>query len=480
MAPDAYAPCKFGWLRWTHIVLDRTGKARYQQKIMDRSTLLTAKVPRYTSYPTAPHFHAGVNGETYRRWLAELPQNTGVSLYLHIPFCDTLCWFCGCHTTAVNHYAPVKAYLETLMREVEMAAAILGPNHPVTHMHIGGGSPTILSADDFDRLADCMHRHFSIAPATEFAIEIDPRGLTDATIAAMAKIGVTRASIGVQDENPAVQKAINRLQPHDVTKSAVDRLRAVGIGALNIDLMYGLPHQSESDLNQTIEKTLTLKPDRFAVFGYAHVPHFKKLMNLIETAALPPPDERLAQFDLAHSRLCAAGYVPIGLDHFSLPNDGLAQALAAGTLVRNFQGYTDDTAAALIGFGASAIGGMPQGYIQNAADVPSYRKAVEAGNFAVARGVAISPEDRLRRAVIEKLMCGLSVDLSAVATDFGTTAAHFSADVDRLQPLAEAGYVRIDGPVITVPTAHRFGVRLVAAAFDAYLSQGGAVHSAAV
>jgi oxygen-independent coproporphyrinogen III oxidase len=448
--------------------------------MIDRSALLSARVPRYTSYPTAPHFSAGVDGGTYGRWLTAVPQGAEISIYLHVPFCDSLCWFCGCHTAVVNHYDPVRAYLETVYREIEMTAAAIGPGRRMSHLHFGGGSPTILSADDIARLGYRLQRHFPFAQGAEFAVEIDPRDLSDATVAALARAGVTRASIGVQDESLVVQRAINRVQPHEVTKSAVDRLRAAGIGDLNIDLIYGLPHQGEAELARTVEKTLELKPQRFAVFGYAHLPTFKKHMALIDASVLPDAQARLRQYDLAHRLLCDAGYVPVGLDHFALPDDGLARALAAGTLRRNFQGYTDDAAAVLIGVGASAIGRLAQGYVQNCAPVPEYRKAIAAGRFALARGVEISDDDRLRGCIIERLMCQLRVDLDAAGAPFGHGGADFADEIARLAPLEKLGFVRIEGPVLTVPLVHRFGVRLVASAFDAYLDRGDAVHSVAV
>lgn len=453
---------------------------RYHARMIDRSELLSARVPRYTSYPTAPHFHPGVTDATYRNWLSALPAGMPISLYLHVPFCDTLCWFCGCHTSVVNHYEPVRAYLEDVYREIALLAETIGPNHPIQRLHFGGGSPTILSTDDIAVLTERLHAHFSFVPDCAFAVEIDPRGLTDATIAALATAGVTRASIGVQDESLQVQRAINRLQPHEVTRSAVERLRTAGIRAFNIDLVYGLPHQSEDDLRHTIERTLELRPQRFAVFGYAHVPHFKRHMALIDASSLPDPAARRRQFDLAHAQISAAGYRPIGLDHFALPDDSLATALDAGALKRNFQGYTDDDAAAVIGLGASAIGGLPQGYVQNFAAVPDYRNAIAAGRFAIQRGVALTTEDRLRRAIIDALMCALTVDLDAVGAPYGRTAGDFAAEIAHLEPLAAQGYVHLDGARLTVPPAHRFGVRLVAAAFDAYLPRGDAVHSAAV
>jgi oxygen-independent coproporphyrinogen III oxidase len=456
------------------------GGLRYQARMLQRSDLLHARVPRYTSYPTAPHFHAGVNADMHRLWLSALPKNLPLSLYLHVPFCDTLCWFCGCHTHVVNRYSPVSTYLGALLCEIATVAAIIGPDHPVSHIHWGGGSPTMLSPADIAALAAAVRAAFCVSDRAEFAVEIDPRGLTDETIAALAAAGLTRASIGVQDLDETVQRAINRVQPHEVTRSAVERLRAAGIAAINIDLVYGLPHQTESGVAQTIERTLELEPQRFAVFGYAHVPHFKKHMNLIKPETLPDAAARLAQFELAHRLLSAAGYVPIGLDHFALPDDGLAKAQAAGTLARNFQGYTDDAAPALIGLGASSISALPQGYVQNVPDVPEYRKAVEANMLATIRGVALSDDDVLRRAIIARLMCDLSVDLDAIARPFGKSAADFRAELDRLVELQGQGYVEIDGARIAVPAAARYGVRLVAAAFDRYLHQGGAIHSVAV
>jgi oxygen-independent coproporphyrinogen-3 oxidase len=445
-----------------------------------QADLFSARVPRYTSYPTAPHFHAGVTGEIFRGWLAALPQGMGLSLYLHVPFCDTLCWFCGCHTKIVNHYSPLASYLDLLLKEIETVAAIVGLGHPVTHIHWGGGSPTMLSPGDVKRLAGALKSHFEIAPGAEFAIEIDPRGLEDEMIAALAEAGVNRASIGVQDCDETVQRAINRIQPFEATLSAVERLRAAGIGALNIDLIYGLPHQTRANIARTIDMALTLTPQRFAVFGYAHVPHFKKHMQLIDETALPGAEERLAQFELAHAKLSASGYVAIGLDHFARPEDSLAQAQKEGRLARNFQGYTTDDAPALIGLGASSISALPQGYAQNKAEVPDYRKAILAGELPVARGVSLSDDDRLRRAIIERLMCDLAVDLDAAGAPFGKSAADFAPELAALAPYAEQGIVAIDGARLVVPHASRAAVRLVAAAFDTYLGKSQAIHAAAV
>lgn len=437
-----------------------------------------ARLPRYTSYPTAPHFHAGINAAIYRGWLAEIPRDMPLSLYLHVPFCDTLCWFCGCHTKVVNTYSPVSAYMDALVREIETVADVLGDGRLVTHIHFGGGSPTILSPEDIDRLSALLHRHFAIAPDAEIAIEIDPRGLKDETIAALARLGVNRASIGVQDFATDVQKAINRIQTYECTKDAIDRLRAAGIRNLNIDLIYGLPHQTDAGLKETIEKSLTFRPGRFAIFGYAHVPHFKAHQRLIDECALPRAAERVEQFELARQVLSAAGYVPIGIDHFALPQDSLAAAQREGSLARNFQGYTTDDAPAIVAFGASAIGKLPQGYVQNESDPRKYREATLTGELTVMRGVAVTADDKARRAVIERIMCDLRVDLDTIAMHYGFKQSDFASELADLKILADEGYVILDGSIVRV--TDRAYARAIGSLFDTYLARGEAVHSVAV
>lgn len=444
------------------------------------SELLAARVPRYTSYPTAPHFHANIGAETYRCWLQQLAPDTSLSLYIHIPFCDTLCWFCGCHTTVVNTYSPVLSYLDLLREEIALLPDILGRNRVVSHIHWGGGSPTMLRPDDIRRLSDDLHERFTVAPHAEFGIEIDPRGFTAELAGALASAGVTRASIGVQDCDAAVQRAINRIQPMDETMRAVAQLRDCGIGQLNVDLIYGLPYQTVPGIERTVDAVLALDPDRLAIFGYAHVPHFKKHQSLIPLAALPDAGERFAQAEAARALLCEHSYRPIGLDHFAKPADAMAQAQLRGLLSRNFQGYTTDNAAALIGLGASSIGSLPQGYVQNIADVPTYRAALRSGRLPVARGIALSDEDRARRQVIERLMCDLRVDLDEVATSFGKTRAMFANSLESLGSLVDQGIVSIDGGEIAVAESWRAATRLVCAAFDAYLDNGVGRHAVAV
>ena len=446
----------------------------------DFAELFAARVPRYTSYPTAPHFHAGVGESMYRSWLGVIEPGTPISLYLHIPFCDTLCWFCGCHTTVVNTYSPVSGYLDLLNREIAMVAAALPAGVRVTHMHWGGGSPTMLSPSDIARLGATLKERFSIAANAEFAVEIDPRGFTAEIADALAAAGLTRASIGVQDCDIDVQRAINRIQSKQETAHAVALLRERGIRNLNIDLIYGLPHQTAAGLAETIEFACSLEPDRFAVFGYAHVPSFKKHQNLIPISTLPDRDARFAQALEAQALLVRNGYVPIGLDHFAKPDDPMAVAQREGRLARNFQGYTTDNAPVLIGLGASSIGSLPQGYVQNISDVPSYRAAVESGHLPIARGIALSAEDRLRRYVIERLMCDLSVDLEDVCERFDVPANTFSDAKQHLTQLEHENVIAVRENRIVVKPQWRVLTRLVCAAFDTYLEQNTARHAVAV
>jgi oxygen-independent coproporphyrinogen-3 oxidase len=438
---------------------------------------LDRPVPRYTSYPTAPHFHPGIAAATYAEWLGAI-EDGSLSLYLHVPFCQRLCWYCGCHTKPARLYEPVADYVRLLEAEIGLVAAALACRLPVRQVHWGGGTPTVLTTTDFARLTDALHRRLG-AEGAEVAVEVDPRTLTQAMAATLARCGVVRASLGVQDFSPRVQQAINRLQSFEVTAQAVDRLRQAGIAGINLDLMYGLPQQGVADVVTTVDLAVRLAPDRLALFGYAHVPWMKKHQRLIEEAALPDGAARFAQAEAAAARLAQHGYRRIGLDHFARPEDDMARALAAGRLRRNFQGYTVDQGEVLLGFGASAIGTLPQGYVQNAVPVNRYGEAIAAGRLAAVRGIALTPEDRLRRAVIERLMCDLAVDLDQVAGTPGG-AERFAAELAALQDLAAEGLIEIAGPRLTVTEAGRPLLRTVCAAFDAYLGRGTGRHSRAV
>jgi oxygen-independent coproporphyrinogen-3 oxidase len=436
--------------------------------------LAERRVPRYTSYPTAPHFSESVGRETYSSWLGDLPREASLSLYLHVPFCTELCHYCGCNTKAVRRRAPVEDYARLLETEVDLLAAAVR-NRRVVHVHWGGGTPSILGSAAIGRIVERLAGTFDLSALHEHAIELDPRSLTPNLALALARIGITRASLGVQDFSPHVQQAIGRIQSFDQVARAAGALRDAGIEEVNFDLMYGLPHQTVDDVIRTAELAASLAPSRLALFGYAHVPWFKTHQRLIEEPALAGPEERIAQMDAATATLEARGFVKIGLDHFAAAGDELSEAMRGGQLHRNFQGYTTDRADALIGIGASSIGRLPRGYVQNAPDVGSYARAVIAGHFAVAKGVAFSEDDRIRARIIERLMCDLAVDLTEVGEH-----VDFSDELEALDDLRNAGVVHYDGGRVIVTDAGRPYVRLVAAVFDAYLHDGKKRHSAAV
>ncbi len=437
-------------------------------------------VPRYTSYPTAPQFQDGVDGELYTDWLRSLDPDIALSLYVHVPFCDTMCWFCGCNTKIVNRYAPIEAYLDTLMDEIDLIVGILGPKRIANHIHWGGGSPTILKPEHLLRLANKLRENFTLSVDAEFAVEIDPRGLDDSALEALAEGGITRASIGVQDINPIVQKAVNRIQPVEVTRHVIDTLRSLGITAINIDLMYGLPYQTVEGVIRTVDTVLEMQPDRLALFGYAHVPWMKTHMKQINEEVLPGRDERYDQMLAASTRLEENGYRWIGLDHFAKQSDDMSIAHDAGLLHRNFQGYTIDPCDALVGLGASSIGAHPNGYIQNHSPVRTWRACIEDGKVPTAKGLVLSDDDRLRRAIIERLMCDLRVDVAELCKDYDRQPQDMLSCFDSLKSLQDDGLCQIDGWRVEIPEQSRILMRTVASAFDKYLSPDAKRHSRAV
>lgn len=433
----------------------------------DLVSRLAAPVPRYTSYPTANHFSDAVTAEHVQRWLAALPADGALSLYVHIPYCRELCHYCGCTTKAVRRYAPVEAYLGSLFAEIAHVAALVPRGQRVTHIHWGGGSPDILSPEDISRLGRLLREHFSVAPDAEMAVEIDARLLTDRQADSFVEIGVNRVSIGVQDFDPEVQAAIGRIQSFETTRKAVALFRARGVSSLNVDLVYGLPHQTTERALRTVEDVIALAPDRVAVFGYAHLPGRLKHQRLIDTHALPGPAERFAQSRGIAERLDDGGYVRIGIDHFARPGDPLAHASVA----RNFQGYTTDRADALLGFGASSISRFPQGFAQNAVAVGDYARRVAEGGLATVRGHEMQGDDDLRAYVIDRLMCAFSISWPDLRRRFG-------ARVHRLMREAEAavsrdgdGLARLSEDGLFVTDRGRPFVRSVCAWFDPYLSR---------
>ena len=436
-------------------------------------------LPRYTSYPTAPHF-AALGADDYRSWLAQVPPGSASSLYLHLPFCRSMCWYCGCHTTVTARDEPIARYVEALVGEIDLVAAALPQKFAVRHIHFGGGTPTLMQPRQFIALMDQLRDRFDITDDAEIAIEIDPRTLESSMVDALAAGGVNRASLGVQSFDPVVQRAINRVQTFDETKIVVARLRAAGIAAVNFDLIYGLPHQTIESCLDTAARSLELEPDRFAVFGYAHVPTFKLHQRKIQESALPDGASRHAQSEAIAAALVGADFRRIGLDHYARPGDALAVAAENGTLHRNFQGYTTDTCETLIGFGASSIGRLAQGYVQNAVLIGDYQRRIATGELAVSKGCAFAAEDRLRAAVIERIMCDYRVDLDAVCGRFGADPVKLLASANGLDELGRDGIVRRERNVVAVEDDARPLVRAAAAAFDQYLSAAPARHSRAV
>lgn len=445
---------------------------------MDASALVArydGRVPRYTSYPTAPHFGPAVGAAVYARWLAELPADMPLSLYLHVPFCDRLCLYCGCNTSVVRLELSRRAYAGLLMREIDHVARLIGRRAEVSHVHWGGGTPTSLPGDCLVAIMSRLRERFLFRKEAEIAIELDPTALPADRRAALGAMGVTRVSLGVQDLEPSVQRAIGRMQSYEQTEACADAARAIGVGSVNLDLIYGLPLQTEDGVVRTTRRALDLKADRVAVFGYAHVPWMKRHQALIPENLLPDPVARYRQLNAIHRVLTEeGGYSAIGLDHYALPGDAMAKAAAARRLRRSFQGYTTDSAPALVGFGASSIGSLPQGYVQNAQTAATYAKEIEADRLATVRGVALSPDDRLRRDVIERLMCCLAVDLDAVAAEHGADPAPLKAAASTGIVLFEGdGLASWDGRRLVVNDRGRPFLRSIAALFDAYLAVGG-------
>lgn len=438
-----------------------------------------SRLPRYTSYPTAPAFSPETGASDYLSWLRQVPAGSRTSLYVHIPFCRSMCWYCGCHTTITERDQPVRDYLDVLRAEIAMTSAVRPDALVIDDLHFGGGTPTIMEPQDFLQLMAHLRHHFDFHAGTAIAIEIDPRRLTAEMAMALGEGGVGRASVGVQSFDPRVQKAINRIQSFEETWAAVRNLYRAGIQDINFDLIYGLPHQTVRSCVETVHQAIMMRPSRFSVFGYAHVPAFKKHQRLIDEGALPGTRERLEQSEAIAERLVAAGYQQIGLDHFALPFDPLAIAARTGKLHRNFQGYTTDACQTLIGLGASSIGHFEQGFIQNDVAPGGYARAISAGRFASVKGYRTSGEDRLRGRIIERLMCDFEADLQALCAGSGFDAHELLSDNLALKDMEDGGLVSISGGKVRLEHPQRFLIRAVASTFDAYLAASGRTHSKA-
>ena len=428
-------------------------------------------LPRYTSYPTALAFEPASDSLAPVDWLAGTRAADAISAYVHVPFCRRLCWYCGCHTTVAHEYDRIGAYYETVMREVDLLADALGDHAGAAHLHFGGGSPNALSPEHFLALTGKIANRLRLRPGAEVAVELDPALLSQPFIEALGEAGVTRVSLGVQTFDPAVQAKVNRIQPFDAVAVAVERLRAAGVTAINFDLMYGLPLQTPESVRRTVELALSLEADRIAVFGYAHVPWMKKHQEVIKDADLADAVGRWAQADAADEALVTGGYVRIGIDHYARPQDELAKAAAAGVLRRNFQGYTDDPAPVLVPIGPSSIGCFREGFVQNAVATDVWRTAIHEGRLPLARKLPVSAEDRVRAAVIERLMCDLTVDVAAVCTAHGYSPEFLDGCIDQAREFEADGLCVVVGRQVTTPEANRRLVRVTAACFDARLPE---------
>jgi oxygen-independent coproporphyrinogen-3 oxidase len=429
--------------------------------------------PRYTSYPTADRFHPGFGPaqlEAALRARAADASRRPLSIYAHLPFCNTVCFYCGCNKIGTRDKSRATTYVDYLRKEVELQAAILGPDRRACAMHWGGGTPTFPIEEDMRRLMGIFRENFDFQPGAEIAIEIDPRSCPAQRMGLLTELGFNRASFGIQDFDPDVQKAVNRIQPFELTRDAIVAARANGFKSVNADLIYGLPRQNVESFTRTVESVLELRPDRIALYSYAHLPTRFKPQTRIVSADLPTAAVKLNILTRAIERFNAAGYVYIGMDHFALPDDELARAQRDGTLIRNFQGYSVGPDTDLLAFGVSAIAKVGATYAQNAKDLAGYYKALDAGGLPVIRGVELTEDDVIRRTAIGALMCQFELDVSRLEEPHGIVfGEYFAAELAALQEFVELGLVEIGADAITVTRRGRYFVRAIAAVFDRYL-----------
>lgn len=445
---------------------------------LTRLGLFDARVPRYTSYPTAPHFGGGICADDFTGWIKAVPVGSEISLYVHVPFCRRLCWFCACRTQGTVSDDPVVAYAAMLHQEIAMLKQHLPQAVRLSRLHWGGGTPTMLSPELSRDLAAAIFDAVPMAEGGEFSVEIDPMEVDAARLDALVAAGMNRASIGVQDFDPQIQKAIGREQPFERTMDVVRMIRDRGVTSLNADILYGLPHQTGAKITDSVEKLLQLSPDRVALYGYAHVPWMSRRQQMIPSDKMPTPEERLELFEIARQKFVAAGYDEVGIDHFAKPSDGMAKAARAGKLRRNFQGYTEDTSPVLIGLGASSISRFPQGYAQNASGTADHTRAIREGRFSTHRGHRFTGEDRLRGRIIEALMCDFHVSRSEILGAFEVKPMALEAMFNAAIQAFPAMLV-LDETGLSIPAAARPLTRMVARCFDTF-DQSRAQHSSAV
>jgi len=432
--------------------------------------------PRYTSYPTAPQFSENVDRDALLAEIADDNRDSSrpLSLYVHLPFCETLCWYCGCNTVITRRLASAAEYVDLLCKELALTEPFLNLERPVTQLHFGGGTPTFLPPAEIDRLGRALHSVFKFAPDAEISVEIDPRRLTREHVEAFRRLGCNRASLGVQDTNQAVQLAIHRWQPLAQTQQAITWLREAGYQSVSVDLIYGLPLQTPESFEQTLAEVIALKPDRLAIFSYAHVPWLKPAQKIFsDRNQLPTTEAKLAMLNAAARALPAAGYLHIGMDHFARPDDELAVAHAEGTLYRNFQGYTTHAGASLYGLGMSSISQTGGSFRQNYKELPAYTEALQAGRLPLERGFLLDEEDKRRRAVIMDIMCRNHVDFADLSKRLGVdVAALYATEIASLDDLEADGLVKRQPASLEITPLGELFRRIVAMRFDAYLDKG--------
>jgi len=431
--------------------------------------------PRYTSYPTADRFTEAFTATTYQQYLAQrLHEHNAppLSVYVHLPFCQSLCYFCACNKIITQDTSRIHGYLDYIEKELALLDPHLGDKRATEQLHLGGGTPTFGDDASLDRLMQALRRHFQFSDTAQLSIEIDPRTIDDSRLAYLAGLGFNRTSFGVQDFNPEVQRAVNRIQPYRMVERALESSRRHGFGSINLDLIYGLPKQSLESFETTLDQVLHLRPDRIALYNYAHLPNRFKAQRLIHEQDLPSAEERLQIFLMATCRLLDAGYVYIGLDHFALPDDELSQARKDGSLHRNFQGYTTHAQCDLIGLGLSAIGKVGGCYSQSAHSLRTYAEQLDAGALPVSKGLELSKEDQLRGQIIMTVMCSMRVNFEDIAHDYNidfTTV--FAPELQRLQPYEAAGLLTISDTALEITPKGRLFVRAIGMVFDAWLGK---------
>ena len=436
------------------------------------------RAPRYTSYPPANHFNSSVSSYQMEQWLSAIPAGSDLSIYIHIPFCRNICWFCACRTQGINRLQPLISYVDTLKAELDLIASRIDSSSRVTFLHLGGGTPTILPASVMASLLDHLRTRFSLADDLAFAVEIDPTEFDQPRLNSLIEAGLSRVSIGVQDFNPDIQKAIGRLQSSELTARTIDMIRSAGIDSINLDLIYGLPHQSKESFAATLEQITALDPDRLAMFGYAHVPWMARRQMLIDEHSLPSPKKRRELLELGRQHFNANGMMPVGIDHFARPDDKLVIAAKNRRLRRNFQGYTDDQSDILIGVGASAISRLPQGYAQNASGTTTYKDMIAGDKLGTCRGHRIDSNDALHGFVIEQLLCHFGIHTGELGQRFGPAGAALAKDIRA--NASKLGLVKGETPDwLEIEHDPHVNARITALYFDRYHDTSGS-HSLTV